>query len=377
VQNNQQININLKYLTHKISNVQIASSQITNIADIFINKNITQVLEIISCVFSVCSRAQLVSSLVACENATGVKINDDTKKYRMMSVKSETIKEHLIRIYLDWTKILQKKPQTNLAHDILKIHNELNLAIDNSIFTLSSQTHKTKTNDIKKILNTFRKHLEKNIFQTDISFWLQIDNLQDLYVWTKHKNNTITQMIRFILTNNIASAGTSTIKPLPTINENTIEDIINNKDFCRNPMINNECYETTTNTRTQSHLLSDIKNHYGNGILHRVVAIITEVALYWQNIATNTHITTIKRYKGYGIGITEAARGRLIHVTKIKDEKITNYKIISPTSWNFHPNGLLTNAVKKLNGDKKQLKQKIKMLVYLFDPCVDFKLNIN
>lgn len=39
----------------------------------------------------------------------------------------------------------------------------------------------------------------------------------------------------------------------------------------------------------------------------------------------------------HGVGLTEAARGALGHWLSVKDGRISNYQIISPTSWNFSP----------------------------------------
>ena len=77
-----------------------------------------------------------------------------------------------------------------------------------------------------------------------------------------------------------------------------------------------------------------------------------------------------------GIGITHAARGALGHWIKIKNSKISNYQIISPTTWNGSPkdgNGNLGAWEKALIGVKiKDTDNPMEMghIIRSFDPCL-------
>jgi len=77
-----------------------------------------------------------------------------------------------------------------------------------------------------------------------------------------------------------------------------------------------------------------------------------------------------------GIGLTHAARGALGHWLKIEDNKIANYQIISPTTWNGSPkdgNGNLGAWEKALIGLKiKDIDNPMEMghVIRSFDPCL-------
>jgi hydrogenase large subunit len=77
-----------------------------------------------------------------------------------------------------------------------------------------------------------------------------------------------------------------------------------------------------------------------------------------------------------GIGLTHAARGALGHWIKIKNGKISNYQIISPTTWNGSPkdkNGNLGVWEKALIGVKiKDIDNPMEMghIIRSFDPCL-------
>jgi len=77
-----------------------------------------------------------------------------------------------------------------------------------------------------------------------------------------------------------------------------------------------------------------------------------------------------------GIGLTHAARGVLGHWIKIRNGKIANYQIISPTTWNGSPkdkDGNLGAWEKALIGVKiKDINNPMEMghIIRSFDPCL-------
>jgi len=81
--------------------------------------------------------------------------------------------------------------------------------------------------------------------------------------------------------------------------------------------------------------------------------------------------------EGTGIGMTEAARGSLGHWMTVKEGRIENYQIISPTTWNFSPRdgegmpGALEQALAGTpvkGGEKNPVS--VQHIVRSFDPCM-------
>ena len=80
---------------------------------------------------------------------------------------------------------------------------------------------------------------------------------------------------------------------------------------------------------------------------------------------------------GHGVGLVEAARGSLGHWLEIRDGRIGNYQIISPTTWNFSPRdaadtaGPLEQALVGTpvrSGEKEPVA--VQHVVRSFDPCM-------
>jgi len=93
-------------------------------------------------------------------------------------------------------------------------------------------------------------------------------------------------------------------------------------------------------------IVKNLHKRYKDSLLTRVFARVHEVATllaYSKNLLSNLNLeedsctldmhTVLKDFEG--TGVVEAARGSLIHKTKVKDGLIVNYEIITPTQWNL------------------------------------------
>jgi hydrogenase large subunit len=98
-------------------------------------------------------------------------------------------------------------------------------------------------------------------------------------------------------------------------------------------------------------MVKSLHKRYKDSILTRVFARVHEVALLLthskellQNLRLDEPSCSLGKElmvdEFEGIGTVEAARGSLIHKTRVKEGLIENYEIIVPTQWNLsHGNG--------------------------------------
>ncbi|MCU7812106.1 MAG: nickel-dependent hydrogenase large subunit, partial [Candidatus Thiodiazotropha sp. (ex Notomyrtea botanica)] len=86
-------------------------------------------------------------------------------------------------------------------------------------------------------------------------------------------------------------------------------------------------------------------------------------------------IEPIHGTKGVGLGIVEAARGRLAHRVSLADSVISRYQILAPTEWNFHPEGVVARGLLGLPaGDEAALRRQASLFINAVDPCVGYRL---
>ncbi|MEI7555082.1 nickel-dependent hydrogenase large subunit [Candidatus Chlorohelix sp.] len=93
-------------------------------------------------------------------------------------------------------------------------------------------------------------------------------------------------------------------------------------------------------------LFLDALKTVGPSVFIRAMARVHEAAKYWKmargwldqiDLHEKFYIKPIEHAEGKGFGATEAARGSLADWIVVKDGKIENYQVITPTAWNIGP----------------------------------------
>jgi hypothetical protein len=78
---------------------------------------------------------------------------------------------------------------------------------------------------------------------------------------------------------------------------------------------------------------------------------------------------------GIGRALVETARGLLMHEVVLDGDVVSDYRIVAPTEWNFHPQGGIVNRLLGADArDREALRQQVARLVTTLDPCVPWEL---
>lgn len=93
--------------------------------------------------------------------------------------------------------------------------------------------------------------------------------------------------------------------------------------------------------------------------------------LAWGSLATGER---------QGLAWVEMARGLLIHQVALDGAApgvaptVRACQVLAPTEWNFHPEGLVAQALADLPADGPDLSARVRLLMAAFDPCVPFDI---
>ncbi len=85
---------------------------------------------------------------------------------------------------------------------------------------------------------------------------------------------------------------------------------------------------------------------------------------------------------GQGMAWAETARGLLVHWVHLQDSAdgpvVADCRVLAPTDWNFHPRGVLAEALSALplQRDPGELEADARLLALAFDPCVPFEVSL-
>jgi coenzyme F420-reducing hydrogenase alpha subunit len=189
----------------------------------------------------------------------------------------------------------------------------------------------------------------------------------------------------------MADAGAADIAPLPPMDREELKTILlgpNAAAFAAQPEWEGRPRETTPLSRVLDHgLVASVKDRYGYGLLARMVACLIELA----EIPGRMHSLaatlkperqeaqpTMPRKSGTGIGIAEAARGRLVHAVEIADGLVRRYRILAPTEWNFHPDGAAACGLARIALAAPQHREMLaRLFIAAVNPCVGYELRLS
>jgi Ni,Fe-hydrogenase I large subunit len=171
------------------------------------------------------------------------------------------------------------------------------------------------------------------------------------------------------------------------------------EQFIAQPQWQGHCYETTMLSRQfEQPLIQALHREFDSTLITRWVARLVELANIPQqlrnmlqqlndvetttgDITDSTNEPCSVQNATQGMAQIEAARGRLIHHVKIEHGVISQYQILAPTEWNFHPQGLVAKSLGSLanddNHNNDELEQLAHLVINAIDPCVGYQLRIH
>jgi len=386
------IQINLDCKNRRKLKANCLSSRPVNAVSVFQNKSITETLETLPMLFSVCSTAQARAAFLAWNEAIDFKLPDVINNSQEILLLLETFREHVWQILINWPQLIEREANvTTLAKFsqlLLQIKNELFVNGKGFTPTLVCQVNRSLLLKFIKQLNDF---LSESIFNHDVNDWLdQIQN-NGLTNWINNVNTPASNMLEYIISHNWQSLGETEIAHLPYLEKYQWETFFADQQqwsFIKTPTWKQQPLQTSVFTRClNSNKFTHLLELKSQGLLARYLSRLLELASLSSQLTTLVNKLESGVFKlnynhfinssGVGLSVVEAARGKLVHWLKLNNGKIKQYRILAPTEWNFHPDGVAVKGLETLSTDNKEiLQQQAKLWLSAIDPCVNYQLDI-
>jgi Ni,Fe-hydrogenase I large subunit len=86
-----------------------------------------------------------------------------------------------------------------------------------------------------------------------------------------------------------------------------------------------------------------------------------------------TRIDTVRIGDDSGLARVDTARGLMIHRVTVRDGIATDYLIVAPTEWNFHPEGpFVRELVGRAAASRDEVERIVRLLALALDPCAEY-----
>ena len=309
-------------------------------ARILVGQPVERVVELLPRLFSLCGQAQGVAARLACRAALGHVPTHGDLLDEGRRVALEAIGEHLWRLLLDWPPML------------------------------GLPVRKAEFLDWRKRLLTVSDPLAAADFGNALSRWLDAEKTM-----CSDMCNRLCQM-----------PGTQPSSGLlPMLTASAWAQVAIDEAFATAPIWAGQPAETGSFARRFAD--PDVAQFQSNGagianIAARLAARYADLRFLAEALAAPQHLDgwldAVPLAKNIGLARVETARGLLLHLLEIKDDKVGRYVIVAPTEWNFHAQGAFVRAIVGLPAaSREQAGAVARRLALALDPCVAYEVIIN
>jgi Ni,Fe-hydrogenase I large subunit len=377
------LNIQLKVGNGIADPVSIESSRPVHASRVFHGKSIAESQKLLPILFNVCGTAQSCAGVRACEQALGVQASAQTERLRDALVNMETLREHLWRILLDWPCFIGGEADKAGMAEMVAIQRDYRHALcpGGDPFRLGGADCRTEFEALGAIADRAGALLQRTVFAMSPGAWLALTGQPGFMAWAEARQTIAAELIDQVVQAGWGHAGACESRALPPLTGEALHKAMQDVDYVKQPRWSGHCCETSSLTRVDSPLLKALKQEYSNGLLVRLVARLTEIAYLAGRLKLESQDSPGDKGSSTmpvnpGIGQAAAARGQLVHRVGLNGDAIGSYQILAPTEWNFHPKGVVAQALSALTGDPGSVEKQARLLINAIDPCVGYELNV-
>jgi len=349
-------------------------------ARLFAGRDADATVRLLPSLYSLCATAQAVACAEAIERAYGQRPKGRVRAARARLVAVETVREHLWRILLDWPQALgEAADEATMARvAALCARWRAALAGDGAVCLPGAVEGPDSDEATRRALAGL---VAERVLGCDPCRWLaEVGDRAALATWCGRTATPAARLIGGPLAMGQGGLGRCAVPSLTS--QALATQLAEGGEVFAAPTWAGRPRETSPFTRNLAEpLLVDLIEGFGNGLVSRLAAQLVEVARLtgvasWQDRPDGQRREEVLSDSdpGTGLGLVPAARGLLAHRVVLAGERVVDYAILSPTDWNFHPQGVVAQGLASLCDEAGVVEPLVRLFIIAVDPCVAFDL---
>jgi len=332
--------IEVRLSTHAglVCGVDINSTRPRGVAKVFAGRTPDETVGLLGGVFSLCATAQTVAGLEALEAACGVSISEPQSAARTILREAEMLTQTVLRVGMDWPRLLGIAPAVALARLALSAQ----AALETDLF--GGRNWKVVGGALMRPDgHAVRSHISD--LHDGVKAAFSADGLAD-------------QLLAALDARGLNGFGALADDAGPEMG--ALSRQWNDADVVA------------------------ARNTFGAGLRARLLARFADMRdLPMSLLASLDHLRAcegvgeVAPKTGEGVASVETARGALTHTVRVEDGKISAYVIDAPTDLNFSNDGVVAlGLMGAAAADVEALNTAAELHVLAIDPCVSCTLEV-
>lgn len=361
--------------------VQVVLTQPGDVARILRGKTSAEARCIIPALYSVCGKAQAHAALLALHAATGQQPQIADLTAVQCLTEMESLRENALRIALDWTRHLGEQVEPSGLRPLMRLVPALESGLQSGSVSRDSGSGPGFARDLAlRVVDEADALVADLIFGEPLRLWQEREDVDDVRDWAAAGTTPAARLLHRIHAQGLAQAGAISLHKLAPLDGKIVLAWLAAGPEQALPLT---CGAPVPETTLLAHHAGDRRiagtvadSQTGHGLWARMTARLIELSqapARMRALIEGRIEPRSGRVLGETIGMGEvaAARGTLMHVAAVEDGRITRYRVLPPTSWNFGADGAAGRAVESIaceyGADARMLAE---LMVNAIDPCV-------
>lgn len=359
------IDITLKRRDGQVAEACIVSSRPQVAQRLMAGRAPAEAAELAGMIFTLCGKAQRIAAEAAFEAALGMTVDAETDLARQRKVLAELALEHAWRLLLDWPS------RQGVAADPVQL-----------------LTLRRVGDDPVVLADALDAVLAGPLLGEPAEAWLARyagpEPLAAFDAWADTRATPLAGLFADLGTG--VDLGVSRLPLLPALDRLADDEALalarsalDTPEFCARPTWAGAPAETGAIARCHDQQpVAAWLAARGRGVGGRMLPRLLELACLPVRLRRPDGglVRAWRVDDATGMAGVETSRGLLLHIVRLDDDKVGQYRIIAPTEWNFHPDGPLAQALAGLP-DGTDIAAAARQIALSLDPCVDYGLSLS
>lgn len=331
----------------------------------------------ISLLFSVCRNAQTLAGCYAIEDACAMELAPEQKQARAVLLAAETLLEHAMNLFLHWPAFFNRQAA------YIDVVRQIRASIGDLWHVLYPQNDGMRPGGglLRPDARALRQRLVAASNALSAANLSSLLETRDFDQWRATASGPAAMLFRLLEEKDWNEYGDTQVAALEKPNRHWLDALLAVDDdlqFTAQPDWQGVPQFTGALARQYDDpLIKRARIRYGCGLATHLLAHCVEIERTRKKLFTlcsrlkNSSHTNLVLHDGSGIAFVQAARGILAHRVEIADNHLRRYQILAPTEWNFHPRGIVADALQR---EPTEDLRPAHLLVSALDPCVAWKI---
>ena len=372
-----EIRVTLHWDGRRVGHVGLVSTRPLAAARVLLGRRAGDAAALVPRLYALCGQAQGAAS-VAALRAAGADPGD-LPAVSGWVVALEALQETLWRLLIDAPRSLSLPPQAAVV-------GPARAAVAQAIATLKTSPGQTQP-ALAVAADLLGEIARRHVYGCDPAAWLATTDTATFDTW-RDTASTLPARALARLAASTPGLCRSDTALMPGLDDDAwwsavVPALQRDPLFAQAPTWGGSPVETGALSRLQAQpLVAALIARDGHSAATRFAARLVEGALLLRDmrVANADAAGWVRAWPlgaGVGLAAVQTARGLLLHQARLAEDHITEYRIVAPTEWNFHPQGALFRGIVGTEApDEAALVARAGLAVHALDPCVGFRIEV-